>query len=134
MIDGSPKARSSSFHPLASSKGPSHEETTQNALSMLMMGSGYSVGSLRYDGEKGCLYNSLRLQEAVFSSPLFFSLCLRSLILSLRSYLSASPFYAKWVLDDGNPATSSQLLRRNGLQFQNGPPYPGGRRLTWLTL
>ncbi|MCK4783251.1 MAG: hypothetical protein KAV87_05835, partial [Desulfobacteraceae bacterium] len=46
----------------------SHEETTQNALSMLLMGWGCSVGSLTYHSEKRCLYNTLRLQEADFYS------------------------------------------------------------------
>jgi len=49
-------------------KGPSHEETAQNALSILPMGWGCSVGSLIYHSEKRCLCNTLRLQEADFHS------------------------------------------------------------------
>ncbi|MHA2475276.1 MAG: hypothetical protein ACXAES_18800 [Promethearchaeota archaeon] len=49
-------------------KGLSHEETAQNALSILPMGWGCSVGSLTYHGEKRCLYNTLRLREADFHS------------------------------------------------------------------
>jgi len=34
---------------------------------MLPMRRGYFVGSLKHDGEEGCLHNNLRLEEAVFS-------------------------------------------------------------------
>jgi uncharacterized OB-fold protein len=47
-------------------KRPSHEEPTQIALTMLPIGPGCSVGSLTYHNEKGCLFNTLRLQEAEF--------------------------------------------------------------------
>ena len=69
-----------SFNP---KKGPSYEETTQNPLRMLPMGRGCSVGSLKYHGEKGCLYNSLRLRVLLPSYQ----------NLSLCSYLSASSYY-----------------------------------------
>ena len=36
-----------------SKKGPSHEETDQNALTMLPTERGCSDGSLKYRGEKG---------------------------------------------------------------------------------
>jgi len=57
-----------SFHLFSLKKGASHEETTQNALSMLPMGWGCSVGSLTYPSEKRCLSTTLRLQEADFYS------------------------------------------------------------------
>jgi hypothetical protein len=57
-----------SLHLFSPKKGTSHEETTQNALSMLPMGWGCSVGSLTYHSEKKRLYNTLRLQEADFYS------------------------------------------------------------------
>jgi hypothetical protein len=64
-----------------SKKGPSHEETTQNALTMLPVGRGCSVGSLEIFWRKRGLYNILRLQEAVFSPLYFSSFLIKSLTL-----------------------------------------------------
>jgi hypothetical protein len=59
-----------SFEP---KKGPSHEETAQNAFTMLPVEEGCSFGSLKYHGETGCLLNNLRLQQAVFFPIIFLS-------------------------------------------------------------
>ena len=53
-------------------KGPSREGTTQNTLTMLPMGRGGSIGSLKEHCEKECVYISLRLQEAVYSPVILF--------------------------------------------------------------
>ena len=54
-----------SFNP---KKGPSHEQTTQVALTMLPIGLGCAVGGLTCRIEKRCLYNTLGLREADFCS------------------------------------------------------------------
>ena len=68
-----------------SMRGPSREEAAQNSWTKLPMGRGCSVGSLISYGEKGFLHNFLRLQEAIFSYPLFFAVCFVSFSLSLRA-------------------------------------------------
>ena len=63
------KGRSSEFpSSFNTKKGTFHEANTQNALTMLLMGRFYSVGSLKCHSEKRRLYNTLRLQEADFYS------------------------------------------------------------------
>jgi hypothetical protein len=76
-----------SLHLFSLKKGTSHEETTQNALSMLPMGWGCSVGSLTYHSEKRWLYNTLRLQEADFYSS---AILLKSFFLFIM-FLSFGP-------------------------------------------
>jgi hypothetical protein len=81
------------------------------------------------------VYNSLRLQEAVSSSPLFSPLHLDRL--SFRYVLIFQPHLtirAKYILTKVSTATTSKPLERNGFHFRNGPPFPGVRRFAWLIL
>jgi hypothetical protein len=104
-----------SLHLFSLKKGTSHEETTQNALSMLPMGWGCSVGSLK---EKRCLYNSLRLREAI-TPFIFLPLVFRSLILSLNFLPFGLILLSEQnILTNGSSTTTSKLLDRKGFHFR----------------
>jgi hypothetical protein len=80
-------------------------------------------------------YNSLRLQEAVPSSPLFPPLLLdRSSFHYVLIFQPHLTIRAKYILTKVSTATSSKPLERNGFHFRNGPPFPVVRRFAWLTL
>ena len=113
-----------SLHLFNPKKGPSHEETTQNALSMLPMGWGCSVGSLTYHSEISRLYNTLRLQEAEFycSAILLKNFFFLFYVPIFRPHLTIR---AKYILTNGSRPAISKPLERNGFRFRNGTPFPG---------
>lgn len=114
---------SPSFEP---KKEPSHEETTQTALTLHPVERGCSFGSVKYYGEKGCLRNNLMLQEAVFplySSPFLLDRLPFHYVIILQPLLS---FQANYILAHGGGINSGTPPKRNGSQRVRSAAVPVG--------
>jgi hypothetical protein len=85
---------------------------------MIPVEGGYSSGSLKCHGEKGCLHNNLGLQEAVFFFLLFYPFHLDRLpfhcVLMFEPHLSLK---AKYILANGCGINTGKSSKGNGLHF-----------------
>jgi hypothetical protein len=91
------------------------------------MGHGCSVGSLKYHAEKGCLYNSLRLQEANFSFPLFFSFLLDGLSFHcIPIFQPHLTIRAKYLLTNGSSTDTCNLKESTKMKKEYIKPFVWG--------